>query len=93
MLASFVHFLSCLFLFSFFLYFQVVLYAHDCSCKMHAVLQRYFLTNPLFGRCVEFPSLSLSTIVHLTRAEYHNNSQSRENAEVLGMPERGAMQL
>ena len=32
MLASFVHFLSCLFLFSFFLCFQVVLYAHDCSC-------------------------------------------------------------
>ena len=29
MLASFVHFLSCLFLS---IYFQVVLYAHDCSC-------------------------------------------------------------
>ena len=61
---------------------------------MHAVLQRYFLTYPLFGKCVEFPSLSLSTIAHLTRAEYHNNSHSHdENAEVLGMPERGAMQL
>ena len=48
------------------------------TCKMHAVLQCYFLTYPLFGRCVEFPSLSLSTIVHLTRAEYHNNSHSHD---------------
>ena len=37
-----------------------------------------FSTYPLFGRCFEFPSLSLSTIVHLTRAEYHNNSHSQE---------------
>ena len=39
------------------------------TCRMHAVLQHYFLTYPLFGRCLEFPSLSLSTVVHLTRAE------------------------
>ena len=45
---------------------------------MHAVLQRYFLAYLLFGTCFEFPSLSLSTIVHLTRAEYHNNSYSQE---------------
>ena len=37
-----------------------------------------FLTNPLFCRCFEFPSLLLSTVVHLTRAEYHNNSYSQE---------------
>ena len=48
------------------------------TCRMHAVLQRYFLTYPLFGRCLELPSLSLSTVVHLTRAEYHNNSHSQE---------------
>ena len=48
------------------------------TCRMHAVLQCYFLTYPLFDRCFEFPSLSLSTVVHLTRAEYHNNSYSRE---------------
>ena len=39
------------------------------TCRMHAVLQRYFLTYPLFGRCFELPSLSLCTVVHLTRAE------------------------
>ena len=49
-----------------------------CDMQMHAVLQRYFVTYPLFGRCVKFPSLSLSTIVHLTRAEYHNDSHSHE---------------
>ena len=42
--------------------------------RMHAVLQSYFLTYSLFGRCLEFPSLSLSTVVHLTRAEYYNSS-------------------
>ena len=42
MLASFVHFLSCLSLFSFFLYmyFQVVLYAHDCSCMLTIIVIR-----------------------------------------------------
>ena len=35
------------------------------TCKMHAVLQRYFLTYLFFGRCFKFPSLSLCTIVHL----------------------------
>ena len=32
------------------------------TCRMHAVFQHYFLTHPLFGRCFEFPSLSLSTM-------------------------------
>ena len=48
------------------------------TCRMHAILQRYVLTYPLFGRCFKLPSLSLSTVVHLTMAEYHNNSYSQE---------------
>ena len=61
---------------------QIVISETFCACavtyftrlRMQAFLQRYFLTYLLFGRCVEFPSLSRSlfTIVHLTRAEYHN---------------------
>ena len=38
----------------------------------------FFLTYPLFGMCFKFPSLSLCTVVHLDRAEYHNNSHSQE---------------
>ena len=59
MLASFVHFLSCLFLFSFFLcipflsfyflilsmYFQVVLYAHDCSCSKTSIGINKYMQN------------------------------------------------
>ena len=34
---------------------------------MHAVLQRCFLTHSLSGGCFELPSLSPSTVLHLTK--------------------------
>ena len=47
------------------------------TCRMHTVLHHYFLTHLLFGRCFEFPSLSLSTVVHLTMAEYHYSQEKK----------------
>ena len=76
MLASFVHFLSCLFLFSFFLCFQVVLYAHDCSYTDLRICARAFLIAQLHKPKMAEPVISESESCYTTRTTNMSGSTS-----------------